>query len=217
MKQPSFYNNSKFDLVDMNFSQQGDSTARIALRAIRGNDQLISAFPYLQTDYVLPFETEKIVEWSHVAKQEAEICGAGRETFALVFFATDYVENRTIYRTTKKININLSAIGLVIKEPDTNHNAGLNYERDFSAYMPSRDIPRPSYYDFIGKLNYFEECKISEHVKGYMLNVQLINQPEQPDFLTVDIFINIENVRIPELKAGMQVTGALWLQGQIAT
>jgi hypothetical protein len=81
--------------------------------------------------------------------------------------------------------------------------------------MPSKDIPRPTYYDFIGTLNDFQKCKLTDDNSGYVLNIKLINQEDQPDFFTVDMFINRENMRISELKKGMKVAGALWFQGEI--
>ena len=44
----------------------------------------------------------------------------------------------------------------------------------------------------------------------------LMSFDENPDFFTVDMFINKENMRIDKLENGMRITGALWLQGEIA-
>lgn len=208
--------NPIFSISEVNFKETNGDSDLIKMRAIKARGQMLSAFPYLKTNYVLPFETKQIIEWSHVAKLEAEIKGGGRDTFGLAFFATDYAENRNIYKSTKKLNIHISAFGLVLDKSDLTEINGTKVSSDFATYMPSKDIPRPTYYDFIGILNDFKECKLTNENTGYIINVKLINQEDQPDFFTVDMFINRENMRITELKKGMKVAGALWFQGEIA-
>ncbi|MFK7969163.1 MAG: hypothetical protein AB8F95_02295, partial [Bacteroidia bacterium] len=86
---------------------------------------------------------------------------------------------------------------------------------DFAAYMPNQDIPQPTYYDFIGVLIDFKAVNITDTNVGYLTKVKLINDDADPDFFTVDMFINKENVRIENLEKGMKITGVLWLQGEI--
>jgi hypothetical protein len=177
---------------------------------------ILSAFPYIKTNYTLPFRTKKIIEWSHSANMEAEIQGGGRDTFGLSFFATDYVKNKRIYQTQNELNIKISAVGLVLEKSDLTEINGVPVNPDFSAYMPSKDILRPTYFDFIGVLNSYKECRINSENNGYFINVKLINQEDDPNFFTIDLFINKENMRFTDLTKGMKVTGALWLQGEIA-
>jgi hypothetical protein len=179
------------------------------------NGTVLSAYPYIKTKYSLPFETKKIIEWSHIANMEAEIQGGGRDTFGLSFFATDYAINKRRYKTEKKLNIRISAVGLVLDKSDLTGINGTPLSPDFSTYMPSKDIPSPTYFDFIGVLVDYKECQISNDNLGYIINVKLINEEDDPDFFTIDLFINKQNMRFSDLAIGMKVAGALWLQGEI--
>lgn len=216
MQEPIFKNNNLI-VSEVDFKETDGDSELLKIRAIKSKDRVISAFPYLKTTYILPFETKQIIEWSHVSKLEAEITGGGRDTFGLGFFATDYAINRNVYRSNKKLNIHISAFGLVLDKSDLTQIGDNKVSPDFATYMPNNDIPSPTYYDFIGTLNSFKECKLTKDVKGYIINVKLINQEDQPDFFTIDMFINSENMRITNLKEGMKVSGMLWLQGEIAS
>lgn len=107
----------------------------------------------IKTNYTLPFETKKIIEWSHIANMEAEVQDGGRDTFGLSFFATDYVINKRKYKSEKNLNIKISAVGLVLDKSDLTEIKGTPVSTNFSTYMPSKDISRPTYFVFIGVLN----------------------------------------------------------------
>lgn len=214
--QEPIYKNNTLNISEVDFKETGGDLELIKIRTIKSKDKIISAFPYLKTIYMLPFETKQIIEWSHVGKLEAEIIGGGRDTFGFGFFATDYAINKNEYKSNKKININVSAFGLVLDKSDLTEFGDTKVSPDFATYMPNSDIPRPTYYDFIGTLNHFKEYKLTKDIQGYILNIKLINQEDQPDFFTIDMFINRENMRITKLNDGMKVSGVLWFQGEIA-
>lgn len=186
------------------------------IRTLNSGENVLSAYPYLQTSYTLPFTTKQIVEWSHIGNLEAEIKGGGRDTFGFGFFATDYAINRDQYLSNQNLEINVSAVGLVLDKSNITEIGGQKVSDDFASYMPNHDIPRPTYYDFIGVLIDFQPVSISESNEGFIIKVKLINEPSDPDFFTVDMFINKENMRIEQLEKGMKITGALWFQGEIA-
>jgi hypothetical protein len=89
---------------------------------------------------------------------------------------------------------------------------------DLYAYIPSKDLPDYGCLDFIGILENFKETTLlpNNGLKGYILNVRLINQPTVKDFFTIDMYVTPENMRFTELKKGMRLTGMFQLQGQIA-
>ncbi len=201
---------------DAKFSEGDGDSDKLGIRTIKTQDKLVSAYPYLQTEYTVPFGTKQIFEWSHIGNLEAEVKGGGRDTFGFGFFATDYAVNRAQYRANKNLNIKVSAIGLVLDKSDLTEIGGQKVSEGFASYMPSQDIPRPTYYDFIGVLIDYQAIKIAANNTGYILKVKLINHEEDPNFFTVDLFINQENMRIDHLEKGMRITGALWFQGEIA-
>jgi hypothetical protein len=102
----------------------------------------------------------------------------------------------------------------VFKIPD----GDIKYAEDFAGYFPNKDVPNYGCFDFIGVLEDLKETSLlpSNSLKGYILNVRLINQPEVKDFFTIDMYVTPENMRFTELKKGMHLTGMFQLQGQIA-
>jgi hypothetical protein len=197
------------------FQKEKGINKRLGIRALKAGENVLSAYPYLKTDYTIPFTTKQIFEWSHMGDVEAEIKGGGRDTFGFGFFATDYAVNKNKYKSVKNLNIKVSAIGLVLDKSNVTEIGGQKVSDEFAAYMPNNNIPRPAYYDFIGVLVDFEPVDVSENNAGYIIKVKLINDESNPDFFTVDMFINKENMRIDSLESGMKITGALWFQGEI--
>lgn len=119
-----------------------ENSPEINIKTITKNDDaskgdILSAFPYIKTNYTLPFRTKKIIEWSHSANMEAEIQGGGRDTFGLSFFSTDYIKNKRIYQSQNELNIKISAVGLVLEKSDLTEINGIPVNPDFAAYMPS--------------------------------------------------------------------------------
>ncbi len=198
------------------FQQEKESDKSLGVRTLQSGKEILSAYPYLKTNYTIPFTTKEIFEWSHMDNLEAEIKGGGRDTFGLGFFATDYAINKDKYKSNKNLNIKISAIGLVLDKSNLSEIDGHNLSDGFASYMPNQDIPRPTYYDFIGVLIDYESVNITEKNDGYIVKVKLINEESNPDFFTVDMLINKENMRISSLEKGMRITGALWFQGEIA-
>ncbi len=197
------------------FQEDKGINKRLGIRTVKSGENMLSAYPYLQTNYTIPFTTRQILEWSHIGNLEAEIKGGGRDTFGFGFFATDYAVNGNKYKSNKNLNIKVSAIGLVLDKSDVAEIGGQKVSEEFASYMPSQDIPRPTYYDFIGVLIDFKPVNITEENGGFIVKVKLINEESNPDFFTVDMFINKGNMRIESIEKGMKITGALWFQGEI--
>lgn len=213
--QKPFLKKEDFGIHQAIFQEEKGINKRLGIRTLKSGENILSAYPYLQTNYTVPFTTKQIFEWSHIGNLEAEIKGGGRDTFGFGFFATDYAVNKNKYKSNKNLNIKVSAIGLVLDKSDVTEIGGQKVSEDFAAYMPNQDIPRPTYYDFIGVLVDFKPVSITEENGGYIVKVKLINDESNPDFFTVDMFINKGNMRIKSIEKGMKITGALWFQGEI--
>lgn len=164
---------------------------------------------------MIPYATKEIVEWKHMNNSEAEIKGGGRKTFGFDFFPTDYASNRSVYLQNKEIQIHVSAIALDVDKSNVDQNTELKFSEDFIGYMPSSSLPRQTYYDFIGKIEGFEEIKLDNHTQGYIAKVKLINNDSDPNYFTVDIFMNKENMKIQTLEIGMKIAGLIWFQGEL--
>ncbi|MCB9309408.1 MAG: hypothetical protein H6567_05040 [Lewinellaceae bacterium] len=204
---------NKFEIKKVPIS----SNSNLNIRILTNKRNVLSAFPYLKTSYKLPFSTKEIIEWTHVNNCEAEIIGGGRDTFGLDFFATDYAINKSQYQQNKNFELSLSAVAFVVDKNESDQNTEVAFSEDFVAYIPSSNIQRQTYYDFIGKVIDFEEVSINNLNTGYIARVKLINDDSDPNFLTVDMFMNKENMRINSLDKGMKISGLLWFQGEIAS
>ncbi|WP_160136128.1 hypothetical protein [Chryseobacterium sp. c4a] len=183
------------------------------------SDEFNTIYPEVKTNFSLDFETKEIREWENVNNNEAIVAGPARDTFGLWFFPTDYAENKNKYQTQNKINVNVSGIIFVLdlhesfELPD-----GTKTDEEFTAYKPSEDLPDYGCIDFIGKVLDIKETQVLEDgsVKGFILKLRLITNSEMEDFFTVDAFVNKENMRFETLTVGMQVAGAMQLQGRMA-
>lgn len=220
-KQTPSFQKGALTLRDAVLNEANETSSKLKVRAIHTGENIPSAFPYLKTNYQLTFKTKEIIEWSHIDNLEAEIYGAGRDTFALGFFATDYALNKEIYKTQEDVEVRVSAIVLTMEEADLSEDSnseGPKFAKGFATYMPNNDLPGISYYDFIGELIDFEEMIVipDPKVEGYVMKVKLINH-ENPEFFTVDMFVNKSNMSIAEIKKGMSVSGAIWMQGEISS
>ena len=188
----------------------------LKLRVLTDTKSILSAFPYLKTNYKLPYSIKEIIEWKHMNKCEAEIKGGGRNTFGFDFFPTDYAINKTKYIENKEIQLHVSAIAFVVDKSVINQNTEVKFSEDFVSYMPSSNFPRQTYYDFIAKVIDFNEVILDNQNQGYIAKVKLINNDSDPNFFTVDMFMNKENMRIQTIEKGMKISGLLWFQGEIA-
>jgi len=208
--------NNKYSISNSSLTDEKLNNNTLGLRVLRKNKNVVSAYPYLRTDYIIPFSTKEIIEWTHVNKVEAEIKGGGRDTFGFDFFPTDYAINKAIYLEKKEIKIYVSAFALVLDESNIDENEEQKFSKDFVAYMPSSNLQRQTYYDFIGEVVEYKEIELRNFNKGYIAKVRLINDDSDPEFFTIDMFINKNNMRIPEIEKGMKITGLLWFQGELA-
>ncbi|RZJ65257.1 MAG: hypothetical protein EOO50_14620 [Flavobacterium sp.] len=198
------------------FDEIFNTSKKLSLRTVSTSENLISAYPRLETSFVVPFATKQIREWSHAKNLEAEIYGGGRDTFGFGFFATDYALNKKTYQTQKQLDIRVWALAFVIDKSDVTEINGASLSADFSTYMPNSDFPGVSHYDFIGVLLEYSEVAVFGENSGYILRVKLINDAQNEDFFTLDIFVNKQNMRISNLEKGMKLTGCLWFEGEIA-
>ncbi|MDN3691387.1 hypothetical protein QWZ06_03480 [Chryseobacterium tructae] len=183
------------------------------------SDEFNTIYPEVKTNFSLDFETKEIREWENVNNNEAIVAGSARDTFGLWFFPTDYAENKNKYQTQNKINVNVSGIIFVLDLHESfDLPDGTKTDEEFTAYKPSEDLPDYGCIDFIGKVLDIKETEVLEDgsVKGFILKLRLITNSEMEDFFTIDAFVNNENIRFETLTVGMQVAGAMQLQGRIA-
>jgi hypothetical protein len=202
----------KAEKVDKQYSVIKENLGNIDMKVIVDSQVMVSCFPSLESNNKIPFENKIVNEWNHVDGIEAQIGGSGRKTFGLIFFATDYLENKKIYQQNQELEINLSGFAYVIQEstklPD-------NFSEDFVSCMPNKQINDSSVYDFVGKIIDFKEYSF-EDIDGFIITTKLINHEEMEDFFVLDIFVNKQNLKIEKPKKGMRISGCFWLQGNIA-
>lgn len=192
----------------------------VTFKAVNYQGSFIGLLPIIRTTYTVPFETKAIQEWEHVHQLEAIVSGRGRDTFGLWFYATDYAENRKQYHSQKNLEVHISGIAFVVDayQPEPSEGEeGPQFSEDFTAYMPSNNLPHHACFDFIGELEAFRTTTLLENNshQAHILTVRLITNAEQKDFFTIDIYVTPENRRFEELEVGMKLTGLFQMQGRI--
>lgn len=188
----------------------------VLLKTVALNDTPVFVIPVVQTGDVVDVENKEIAEWENVNNFCAIISGNGRNTFGLWYLATDYAENRERYHTQKKLDMHISGIVFVLDVYTARDNDSVPYSEDFTAYMPSSDLPNFACFDFIGQLEEFSETTGENGVKGFLLNVRLITNPDIKNFFTINMYVAAENMRFTELVKGMKISGMFQMQGCIA-
>ncbi|MDR6761351.1 hypothetical protein J2Y38_001560 [Flavobacterium sp. 2755] len=195
-------------------------SGNIIFRGVKKADETTrTVYPVIKTDIFIEVVNKQINEWENIDNLEAIITGNGRDTFGLIYFATDYAINKEKYKSNKKLNIELSGLIYsleICSMPDTTAE-GPNYSEDFTMYMPNKEMSEFGCFDFIGQLEDFREVDVLDNrpSKGYILKIKLITNEEIPDFFTIEMFVNKENMNFQDLKIGMKLSGLFQLQGQI--
>lgn len=209
MKKP-LYQDERITVSQLEFED-------VVFKSIKLNGKPHSILPVVKTDYVVDFENLEIEEWENVNDTEAIIKGRGRDTFGLDYYATDYVENRELYLTQKKLNVKISGIVFVLDVFKEKLDGEIKYSEDFTGYMPSQDLPEYACFDFIGHLEDYKETKLlhDNSLPGYILKMRLITKPGEENFFTIDMYVTPENMRFSELEKGMKLTGLVQMQGEI--
>lgn len=208
---------AKVDTIPADEKAQRTDFADVKFRTVISDD-FNTIYPEVKTNFSLDFETKEIREWENVNNNEAIVGGVARDTFGLWFFPVDYAENKNQYQTQNKLNVNISGIIFVLDlHQSFDLPDGTKTDDEFTAYKPSQDLPDYGCIDFIGKVLEIKESELlpDGSVKGFMLKLRLITNSEMEDFFTVDAFVSKENMRFAALRLGMQVAGAMQLQGKI--
>lgn len=190
----------------------------VAFRAVSKNGKALTLIPVVKTGYTIDAENVTLNEWENSADTEATIIARGRDTFGITYFATDYAQNRQAYNANKKVRLKPSAIAYVLDvQKETEKMGDLPLSKNFTAYMPNKELQSWGCFDFIGQLEDFRTIHIMEDksVQAYILNVRLITH-DVPDFFTIDIYVNPRNMRFTELTKGMKLTGMFQLQAELA-
>lgn len=196
----------EFDLKEL-----GETTEKLKVGGIE-HDKFFTAFPMLETERTVAFETKKINEWAHFGKIEAEIYGNVFQTFGLGFFAKDYSFNKEKYHSHENVEIKISAFALSVDEGYDKKYWGDNLDNNFSGYLPDTAKKNNCYYNFVTNVIEYEKVQIIGNY-GYIIKVELAKDETENFF--IDMFINAENMGFDALRIGMQISGTLWFQGEL--
>jgi len=216
--EPTFEDLEKKMVLPSNVVVYQADYGMVSHKALVKENKLITAFPMLSRTKSILFKINKIVEWRVTDGLEAHIVGAGKDTFSLGFFATDYAEHKKSYQKGDFSEVELSAFAYVVEksnlenESSSNSEVNVSFAPEFCGYFPSSQLDTEFDYDFIGdvlSLQYFEY----QGEKFALFDVQLI-QDEDLNFL-VPMAVNVKNMRDSDIKVGDKIAGAFWLQGKI--
>lgn len=198
--------------VTGNYSSRTIKRDAFSFKAIDAGRQLITAFPIVHSVEYIPFTSKNIREWAHAGGVEAQIAGLGRNTFGLLFFATDYLEKKEKYFSTPFLEIALSGIALSAGKAGKMEG----YADDFVGYIPNEKYKHFSIMSYVGRILSLAPVSDAElGIEGYSMVLQLIQHPEKYDFFQLSVFVNIANVQVPSLAVGDRIAGDIWLQGRM--
>lgn len=192
----------------------------VSIRAIKYQENFLASFPVYDFGPIVEVKTSGIDEWENAGQLEAIVKTQGKETFQLYFYATDYASKKGIYRSTVSLKIRVSGViyALDYRTEKPTEEGGMNYADDFAAFFPSGHAMEFGTYDFMSKIMKVEEVSLDQlgGIKGYILTFKMINKEDEPDFYTMQAFVNPENIRFAgPPKVGDKVSGAVQLLGEI--
>ncbi|MEO6758263.1 MAG: hypothetical protein ABIO24_02335, partial [Saprospiraceae bacterium] len=64
-KKPSIFENDPVSIKESRISAGSTPADNLGIRTVCKRNKIVSAYPYLETDYEIPFLTKQIVEWRH--------------------------------------------------------------------------------------------------------------------------------------------------------
>lgn len=177
--------------------------------------ETITFFPAHMSKKSIPITLKSIVEWEHINNMEAFIEGNGKDTFMASFFAIDYAENKKKYKKGGTLNIALAGLAYVIDKNEKDaEDDEMPFSDDFCTYVPSQELITGYDYDFIGKVLSVKPLGFKNE-KLFILNVQLISNPDDPNMFNLPIIVNPKNMRIDVPEMGDMISGCFWMHGRI--
>jgi hypothetical protein len=197
----SFNNNHSVREELNEFQQMKDCNfGALVLRSVGG----FTKFPVVKTDITLPVVNKIISESLYTGRLEAIIRGTAKDTFGILYQATDYAKNKELYRSSAALNIRLSAMAYVLDIASGDAAVG---------YIPNKDLKDFGCFDFIGKVINFKEVAFFDKnpQRGYIITTSLIN-----DIFLIDVFVNSTSMRFQQLERGMRISGLIAMQGEIS-
>lgn len=193
----------------------------VIFRAIQKKDQSRTTFfPVVTNPEFINVKNQFIAEWINAGGLEAVISGGSSDTFAMTYFATDYAEKKAIYHSHSNLNISLSGIILYLSEvteEEMHSDSAPDFSKDFTMYMPHKDLGELGVYDFIGILEEIHDMNLLEdgNISGHILKIRLINDVVANGRFSIPMFLNNDNTEIRNFQIGMKLGGLFQMQGEI--
>lgn len=204
------------DIQTENFAVHTLDWGVLKLKAVMQEGAPKTFLPIIQTENVCEVETTEIAEWEQVDNLEAIVSGRGKNTFGISYYATDYAENKHLYQSRVVQNIALSGIAYVVDVYTPKSDQPFGQTKDFAAFLPTASLPNQACYDFIATVRSVGIVQLFENqTMALILQVNLLNHPEIPDFFLFDLYVCPENMRLETIQAGMMLTGVFQMQGRI--
>ncbi len=178
--------------------------------------KMASAFPWVRTDLQLPCTSRSIKEWAHVQGIEAQVEASGKNTFGLLYFATDYMQNKQRYQNEPDLKIALS--GLIYGATAPTLPAG--FAPNYAGYMPHPEQGIYSVIDFVGEVRAVRSVSVPQFgIQGYVVRLNLINgnveEGQDAHFFLIDAYVDHASLQVPSVNVGDRLSGAMWLAGKI--
>jgi hypothetical protein len=207
-------------------------SALIVANKKQQTNELVSAYPFVQSKNLLRLKITKIHEWSNLV--EAVIEGETENEHTISFFDTKYFKNKELYTIGKVYSFAIAALGYdveILKEKSFSFkgqeavdwlaksdnkptfDAQGNVEPvvfDLSqlvAYLPRTEYPDDA--EFQSPINKIETIRAFDK-EYYKINITIFRDPD----ICIDLYTKINFFECkPEIND--PVRGVLWLQGYL--
>ena len=177
-----------------------------SLLGIQVGDQIATLFPALYSTKSIPLDIMEIWEWEHVEGIEAQVMGVYKDTLQIIFFATDYLQNKKKYLKGGCLDISPSGIAYSV---DSQADLPERFSADFCTFIPNSQTPIDDDYDFVSNVLSMSDVKLKgEDLKH--LEIRLYNGSSRSETAILPVITNAKN-----LDVGDKVSGCLWMQGRI--
>ena len=153
----------------------------------------------------------EIWEWEHVDGIEAQVIGVFKDTLQIIFFATDYLENKKKYLKGGSLNISPTGIAYSV---DSQADLPDRFSADFCTFIPNSQTSIDDDYDFVSNVLSISDVKLKgENLKH--LEIRLYNGSNRSGTANLPVITNAKNILCRGLDVGDKVSGSLWMQGRI--
>lgn len=184
-----------------------------------------TSYPHIKFSNILKFKITSIDEWDDSDGTEAIITGQlGEAPFAVSFFDTKYVLNKSKYRINKQYKFNLASVAFQLekrtnlkidgKDPITKRKKVYDSSK-MTMFVPSKAYFEEFYFRVPTNKDLTADIKF-ENKKFFKLDYYMNSFSEFEHFFEFPMYVSLYSSKNYIPKKGDPVHGMAWLMGYLA-